>query len=105
MKTGRRRGLEDIRLRMNLCGDAHSPHRRYLKVANLELRKSLCCTVRQAALLRVAEMDRQLAAIETEQSKLLQAGPLGQQAQEEPDDERLAALGALPGSRGFTIKY
>ncbi len=106
MNTVRRRGVEMIRDYASLAGDAHSPHRRYLKVASLELRKSLCNTVRLAARQRVAEMDRQLAAIEAEQAQLLQIAPARALGEAEPgDDERPAGPPPSPSRRGLTIKY
>lgn len=68
-----RRGLQNIRTRSGATTDEQNPQRKFLRVANLELRKTLCNKVREAARVRVVEMDEQLAEIEDEQSRLLAA--------------------------------
>ena len=73
MKKPTRRGLQDLVTRTNLSSDTENPHRKFLRVANLELRKALCVRVRAAAARRVAQMDEQLAEIELQQTQLLQA--------------------------------
>ena len=71
MNKKTRKGLPDLVTRSNLSSESENPHRKFLRVANLELRKSLCSRVRAAAVRRVAEMDEQLADIEGQQSQLL----------------------------------
>ena len=73
MNKKTRKGLPDLVTRSNLSSESENPHRKFLRVANLGLRKSLCSRVRAAAVRRVAEMDEQLADIEGQQAQLLWA--------------------------------
>ena len=67
-----RKGLQDITTRSGLAaGDIQNPQRRYLRVASLELKKSLCRKVRDAAAKRVEEMDLTIAALDAEKNQLL----------------------------------
>ena len=99
MKIRPRRGLQDVRTNNDLTRDANSPQRRFLRVANLELRKTICNRIKEASCRRVAEMDRQLAEIETEQARLLQAAQACEQSEGRPGQD------APPSGRGFRIKY
>jgi hypothetical protein len=72
MNNQPRKGLQDITTRSGLAaGEIQNPQRRYLRAASLELKKSLCHKVRDAAVKRVAEMDLAIAALEDEKSQLL----------------------------------
>ena len=67
-----RKGLQDITTRSGLAaGDIQNPQRRYLRVASLELKKTLCAKVREAAEKRVVEMREKIAELDREQSRLL----------------------------------
>ena len=106
MKTRPRRGLQDVRTNNDLTGDAKNPQRRFLRVANLELRKTICNRIKEASCRRIAEMDLQLAAIQTEQAQLLHDGETcgrggGQAGLNGPPDDGFPP----PSGRGFTIKY
>lgn len=100
-----RRGLQNIRTRSGATTDEQNPQRKFLRVANLELRKTLCNKVREAARVRVVEMDEQLAEIEDEQSRLLAAA----HASRRVTPARAAAAGGAPetasGPAGLRLKY
>ena len=66
-----RKGLQDIRTRSSLTGEAENPQRKFLRVASLELKKSLCRKVRDAARKRAEEMDRKIAELDDEKAQLL----------------------------------
>jgi hypothetical protein len=74
MKTRPFRSLKDVLARGSAVSEVENPHRRYLRVANLELRRTLCRKVRDAALKRAEEMQTQIAQIEGEASQLLAGG-------------------------------
>jgi hypothetical protein len=106
MKPRPRKGLQDIVCRSSFTSDADNPQRKFLKVANLELRKSLCNKVREAAIRRVREMERQLAEIEQEQARLLQAVQLAGQGEPltaGPTDS--PGQSAPAGGHVLTMKY
>ncbi|MGA2031766.1 MAG: hypothetical protein ABSG68_05880 [Thermoguttaceae bacterium] len=92
-----RKGLQSIRTRSSQASEADNPHRKFLRVANLELRKTLCNRVREAALRRVAEMDEQLADIAGQQAELLGLA-------QDPAGPHFAA-DAPPNRGSFTMKY
>ena len=105
MKKAPRR-LQDLRTRRTQSGKAENPHRRFLRIANLELRKSLCLRVREAALRRIADLDEQLAAITNEQASLLGAAQPSAEppSRSVPEPHFPAQRGA--GERcGLTVKY
>ncbi len=90
MKARPHRGLHDIRTRGSLASNAENPQRRFLRVASIELKKTLCRRVRDAARKRAEEMDAQIAELEQEKTRLLAAGA------DSPE----------PGLRsGFALKY
>jgi DNA-binding transcriptional MerR regulator len=104
MKPRPRKGLEDIRSVVNLSGEEKNPQRKFLRLATLELRKTLCNTVKEAARRRLAEMDQQLAEIEEEQARMLEA------IQAEPGvPGQIAVLDTAPHqpapSGRFRLKY
>jgi hypothetical protein len=74
MKTRPHRGLQDVRTRSSLTSEVQNPHRKFLRVANLELRRTLCRKVRDAALKRAGEMEDQMTQIEREEAQLLATG-------------------------------
>jgi hypothetical protein len=78
MKPRPRKGLQDIRSVVDRSGGEKNPQRKFLRLATLELRKTLCNTVKEAARRRLAEMDRQLAEIIAEQSEVLQTIQAGE---------------------------
>jgi hypothetical protein len=78
MKTRPHRGLQDVPTRSSLTSEVHNPHRKYLRVANLELRRTLCRKVRDAALKRAGEMENQMTQIEREEAQLLAADEAAQ---------------------------
>jgi hypothetical protein len=53
MRHNVHKGLQDIRTRGSLTSDAENPQRKFLRLASLELKKSLCRKVRDAARQRV----------------------------------------------------
>jgi hypothetical protein len=98
--------MHDIPTRSSLVGETANPQRKYLRIASLELKKSLCCKVREAAMKRAAEMDLKIADLDAEKIRLLAASLAS-----EPDASTLTAglrptraLG-LPERRGFALKY
>jgi hypothetical protein len=106
MNKKTRKGLPDLVTRSNLSSEAENPHRKFLRVANLELRKSLCSRVRQAAIRRVAEMDEQLADIEGQQAQLLWAvRKSGPAASSPADGPHFPPDAEGIGQETFTLKY
>jgi hypothetical protein len=101
-----RRGLQNLVTRSNQSGEAENPHRKFLRVATLELQKSLCGRVREAALRRTAEMDKQLADIAGQQAQLLEAVHQSQSkalplaAEADLDEDSQDGRG-----KSFTLKY
>ena len=106
MRTRPRRGLQDIRTRSSLASDAENPQRKYLRWASLELKKSLCQKVRDAARKRAEEMDRKIAELEAEESRLL-AMALGAEAGPPPPAAapQRAKRSGRAGRRSFTLRY
>ena len=108
MRTARvpRRGLQDIRTRTNQTTDAEAPQRKFLRLADLELKRSLCSRVREAAARRVAEMDKQLAEITEEQARMLRAIDVFERAGSPPSASQLEGGPCeIPLVGGFTLKY
>ncbi len=106
MKNKVRKGLHDIVTHGAMTDDAKNPQRKYLGAASLELKKSLCQKVRDAARKRIVEMDRKIADLEVEMTRLL--GTEGVSRPGRPD----AGCGgnstedpASPQGRGFTLRY
>ncbi|MGA2068254.1 MAG: hypothetical protein ABSG86_24995 [Thermoguttaceae bacterium] len=106
MRTRPARGVQDVRTRSSLTSETEHPHRKFLRVASLELRRTLCRKVREAALKRVGEMEAQMSRIESEEAQLLAAGgvaarglPHAVPPPHQPHD--------APATRGrsFTLKY
>ncbi|MGA2616724.1 MAG: hypothetical protein ABSF26_03885 [Thermoguttaceae bacterium] len=90
MKAKPRRGLHEIRTRSGLAAHEDNPQRTFLRVASIELKKTLCRRVRDAARKRAAEMDAKIAELEREKTRLLATG----------------AASSEPLSRnGFALKY
>jgi hypothetical protein len=70
-----RRRLQVIPPRADRSGTTQNPQRRFLRVASLELKRSLCAKVRDAARKRAEEMDRKIAELEAEKAQLLAGDP------------------------------
>ncbi len=106
MRTRPRKGLQDIRTRSSLASDAENPQRKYLRWASLELKKSLCQKVREAARKRAEEMDRKIAELEAEESRLL-AMALAAEAGPPPlaAGPHSAGRSGRAGRRRFTLRY
>ena len=106
MRTRPRKGLQDIATRSSLTGDAANPQRKYLRAASLELRKSLCKKVREAAQTRTEEMDRKIVELDSETARILAVGEVLPSAA-----PLAAATGPVrgappdPARRGLTLKY
>jgi hypothetical protein len=106
MKPGPRKGLRNIISHSSFTKDADNPQRKFLKVANLELRKTLCRKVREAASQRMREMDRQLAEIEQEQARLLQAIQSAEQSGSLTASPVYSPEQSVPpGGHILTVKY
>ena len=101
-----RKGLHDIATRSSRTSSLDTPQHAFLSMASLELKKTLCNKVLEAARKRCAEMDTQIAELEREQERLL--------AMALKDDPGLRRSprgphwedgdGAVP-SKGFTLQY
>ena len=78
MRIGTRKGLRDIRTRGGLGGELENPQRKFLHAASLELKKSLCRKVRDAAKKRAQEMEEKIAELDDEKAILFAASPLFQ---------------------------
>jgi hypothetical protein len=106
MNKNRPKGLATLRTRSGQVSDADNPHRKFLRVANLELRKSLCIRVREAAARRVAEMDEQLAEIEAMQAQLLRtADTVAQRTPTPVRRPHFLAYDETAKQDCFTLKY
>ena len=106
MKTTPRKGLQDVPTRSSLTSEAENPQRRFLRVASLELRKALCQKVRDVARARAAEMDRKIAELELEESRLLAAAAVSHQKQPPAvAASPVASVLGPAGRRGLTLKY
>jgi hypothetical protein len=106
MNNKPRKGLQDIRTRSSLAGDADNPQRKFLHVASLELKRSLCSKVRDAARKRSAEMDQKIAELDCEKAQLLASVQVAAQGQANPAAVPSPAsnLGA-PARCGFALRY
>jgi hypothetical protein len=108
MNTGRvaRKGLSDIRTRTNQAADVDAPQRKFLRLADLELKRALCARVRDASARRVAEMDQQLAEIAAAQARLLEAIAAEQRMPSAESGARQRIDPAeSPLAGGFKLKY
>jgi DNA-binding protein H-NS len=106
MRSVTRKGLQDIRTRSSLSGELENPQRKYLHAASLELKKSLCRKVRDAAKKRTEEMEEKIAELDQEQAQLLAASRVFQP--EETDSATASPPAGQSGSRqphGFALKY
>jgi len=106
VKTKPRKGLQDIRIRSSLAGEAVNPQRKFLRVAHLELQKALCEKVRDCARKRAEEMERKIAEIEVEKAKLLVPGQVSEPGQPHPTpaSHLTRDLGSRE-RRGLALKY
>ena len=93
MKSKLRKGLQDIRTRSSLTGDAENPQRKFLRVASLELKKSLCSKVRDAARKRSEEMDKKIAELDGEKAKLLASSQVSAEGVTDPAAAQPSAIG------------
>ena len=84
--------MQDIRTRSSLTSEVENPQRKFLRAASLELKKSLCRKVRDAAKKRAEEMEGKIGELDHEQAGLLAAAP--------PADEA-----GSQQAHGFTLKY
>ncbi len=98
MKSKVRKGLHDIVTRGTMTSDANNPQRKFLTAASLELKKTLCEKVRDAARKRIVQMDGKIADLEAEIKQILDADRTSAPA-------RPAEQSASPPGRGFTLKY
>jgi hypothetical protein len=106
MRSAARKGLQDIRTRSSLTGEVQNPQRKFLRVASLELKKSLCRKVCDAAKKRAEEMEGKIAELDDEKARLLAANRLCQP--EETDPKAASPPAGQAGSRqphGFALKY
>ena len=106
MRNRPRKGLQDIRTRSSLASDGENPQRKYLRWASLELKKSLCQKVRDAARKRAEEMDRKIAELEAEESRLLAMAQALEPGPPCPAPApHLAKRSGRPERRSFTLRY
>ena len=106
MNNTLRKGLQDIRTRSSLTGEAENRQRKFLRAANLELKKSLCSKVRAAARKRLEEMDKKIADIDEEKTQLLASSQVSEQNQTNPTAvERPASESGSQERRGFALRY
>ncbi len=87
-----------------MAHEASKPHCNFITLASLELKRTMCDMVRNAARGRVAEMDKQLAEINQQQAEILGAiaaqrsgGPIAPLAAEAAD--------AIEPPARFTLRY
>ena len=106
MKSKLRKGLQDIRTRSSLAGDAENPQRKFLRAASLELKKSLCSKVRDAARKRSEEMDQKIAELDGEQAQLLASSQGSSHGQMTPTaGQPLIGDTESHERRGFALRY
>jgi hypothetical protein len=106
VKNKPRKGLQDIRTRSSLTSETEHPQRKFLRAASLELKKSLCSKVRDAARKRCEEMERQIADLDGEQTQLLASSQVVEQGETElPVARRPARDAGSQERRGFALKY
>jgi hypothetical protein len=105
MKTTPCKGLHDMPTRSSLTGEAENPQRRFLRVASLELRKALCMKLRDVAQARVAEMERKIAELETEEARLLAGARVFPAEPTTSAVPRAAGVSGIVARRGLTLKY
>ncbi len=106
MRNTPRKGLQDIRTRSSLTGDAENPQRKFLHIASLELKKSLCSKVRTAARKRLEEMDKKIADLDEEKTQLLASSQVSKQNQTNPTAvERPTSESGSQERLGFALRY
>ena len=106
MRNAIRRGLQDIRTRSSLTGDAENPQRKFLRIASLELKKSLCGKVRDAARQRSEEMDRKIAELDGEKAQLLASSHAAAPSETNPAaTQRPTSDTGSPQRSGFALRY
>jgi hypothetical protein len=106
MRNKPHRGLQDIRTRSSLTGEAENPQRKFLRVASVELKKSLCSKVRDAARKRSEEMDRKIAELDSEKAQLLASCQVVEEGKTDPPaaPRPKKDIGSQT-RRGFALKY
>ncbi len=105
MKNKPRKGLQDIRTRSSLTNETQNPQRKFLRVASLELKKSLCEKVRDTARRRAGEMDEKIAELDAELDCLLGGRQRRRAEGVQADDTLCLADDQQQGQCGFTLKY
>jgi hypothetical protein len=106
MRNKPRKGLQDIRTSSSLTNEAGNPQRKFLRVASLELKKSLCSKVRDAARKRSEEMDRQIAELDSEKAQLLASNQVAEEGETDPPAApRPKRDTGSQERRGFALKY
>ena len=106
MRNKPRKGLQDIRTRSSLTSDLENPQRKFLRIASLELKMSLCRKVRDTARKRFEEMDRKIAELDGERKQLLASSQVAEQGETEPAAARRPAReSGSPARRGLALKY
>ena len=106
MNNTLRRGMHDIRTRSSLTGEAENRHRKFLRAASLELKKSLCSKVRVAARKRLEDMDKKIADLDEEKTQLLASTQVSEQNPMNPTPvERPASESGSQERRGFALRY
>lgn len=106
MRNKPRRGLQDIRSCSSLTNEVENPQRKFLRVASLELKKSLCRKVRDAARKRAQEMDEKIVELDSEKAQLLASCQGVEQGETSsvPATHRPGDVGAQL-RRGFALRY
>lgn len=111
------RGMKNIRSAANRgtrTGRASEPqdHQLFRQVTVLEMEKSRRLVERNAALLRVAEIDERLLDVQTEKARLLArlstaawGGLPGNALAAEAESSELSSNGSGPRSSGLRIRY
>jgi hypothetical protein len=101
-----RKGLPDIRTRSGLTSEAENPQRKFLRIASLELKRSLCTKVRDAARKRSEQMDDKIAELDADKAHLLASSRVVEAGAAEPaaTPRPIGDLGS-PARRGFMLKY
>jgi hypothetical protein len=106
MRNKLRRGMQDIRTRSSLTSEAENPQRKFLRAASLEIKKSLCRKVRDAARKRSEEMDRKIAELDGEQTQLLASSQVSEQRETGPTAAQRPTGDIGPQERrGLALKY
>lgn len=105
MKSKPCRSSKNIRTMSERASDAHSPQRKYLTLATLELKKSRCDKEKRSAEERLESVGRRMAEIERQQAGILATGEAELADRAAAKDSAPTRDPGPPTEEGFSLTY